>query len=173
MTLILEKFNLAVFQAINGLAGRWNWLDLFLVFCAGWLIYLILFYVVASALKREDLKRAVFLPVGAAILARFVLVEAVRYFIYSPRPFLVLENMKQLISHEPTSSFPSGHTSFIFALVFGTYLINKKAGLWLLIPAVLTGFSRIFVGVHWPLDVVAGVVAGWLAVMIMSKFFQK
>ena len=104
----------------------------------------------------------------SAIVARFVFVEAIRFFYYNPRPFLVLENVNQLINHETTGSMPSGHASFYFALATGVCLYNKKAGYIYLILAGLMGFARIFSGVHWPLDIIVEAVLG-IGTAILSK----
>ncbi len=61
---------------------------------------------------------------------------------------------------EKSVSFPSGHTASSFAAATGIFYIDKKKGIAPLIVAALIGFSRIFIHVHYPSDVVAGVIAG-------------
>ncbi len=166
MNLILEKFNVGGFRWINDLAGHNVWLDRFVVFAADKMGYLLILFVLVLFWKRNYFKKVVFVSFGSAIVSRFVFVTIIRYFIYSPRPFLILENMHQLLP-EDGSSFPSGHASFYFALAMAVYLYNKKAGYIYLILAGLMGIARIFVGVHWPLDIVAGAVLGVVVAYVM------
>lgn len=62
-------------------------------------------------------------------------------------------------------SFPSGHTTtaVLFAAIVGLYWRRLGVAVPLLLAALLVGTSRIVVGVHWPLDVLAGVFGGWLS----------
>ncbi|MEX2090833.1 MAG: phosphatase PAP2 family protein [Candidatus Paceibacterota bacterium] len=173
MNLILEKFNVIGFWAINNLAGHFNGLDLFMVFLAKWLGYVLILYILWQAWKSINFKNYIILTIGSAIIARFVLVELIRYFIYSPRPFTILENVNQLLAHEPTSSFPSGHVSFFFGLAFGSYFLNKKTGSWLLVLAGLIGVARVYVGIHWPLDIIAGAVLGWATAFLLNKVLAR
>lgn len=64
-------------------------------------------------------------------------------------------------------SFPSGHSTTIFTVagIFSLYL-SRSALICLVAAALLVGLSRIAVGVHWPLDVLAGAFGGWLAAML-------
>jgi undecaprenyl-diphosphatase len=174
MSSILEKFNLGGFRAINDLAGNLTWLDWFMVFSAKWLGYLLIVYVLWWLWKkRSDFKKNILLTIGSAVVARLIFVELIRYFIYSPRPFMILENVNQLFNHQMETSFPSGHASFFFALAVGSYFINKKTGIWLLVLAGLIGFARIFSGVHWPLDIVFGVFVGWAAAYLVHRFTPR
>ncbi len=173
MSLILEKFNVGGFRFINDLAGHNIWLDRFMVFAADKMGYILIAAVLIIFWKKDYFKRIVFVPLGSAIVARFVFVSIFRYLIYSPRPFLVLENVNQLMNHEFESSFPSGHASFYFALAMGVYLYNKKAGLIFLMLAGLLGVARIFVSVHWPLDILAGAVLGIVTAVLIRYLEQK
>jgi len=170
MSLILEKFNVVGFRWLNDLAGHNIWLDRFMVFAADKMGYLLILFVLVLFWKKSYFKKIVFASLGSALVARFVFVSVIRYFIYSPRPFLILENVNRLMNHELESSFPSGHASFYFALAMGVYLYNKKAGLVFLVLAGLMGLARIFVSVHWPLDILAGAGLGIFTAYIMERF---
>lgn len=61
---------------------------------------------------------------------------------------------------EKSVSFPSGHTATSFAAAIGIFYVDKKKGIIPLIVAALIGFSRIYIHVHYPSDVVAGVITG-------------
>ncbi|OGM99033.1 MAG: hypothetical protein A2915_03705 [Candidatus Yanofskybacteria bacterium RIFCSPLOWO2_01_FULL_41_34] len=173
MDLILEKFNLVGFRLINDLAGHNIWLDRFMVFAADKMGYLLILSVLIIFWKKNYFKKVVFVSFGSAIIARFAFVAILRYLLYSPRPFLVLENINRLMNHSLESSFPSGHATFYFALAMGVYLYNKKAGHVYLILAGLVGFARIFVSVHWPLDVLAGALLGCFTAVFMNKLAKR
>ena len=173
MDLILEKFNVEGFRLINNLAGNNVWLDRFMVFAADKMGYLLIVSVLILFWKKDYFKKIVFLSWGSAIVARFVFVSILRYLIYSPRPFMVLDRVNILMNHQLESAFPSGHASFYLALATGVYLYNKKAGYIYLILAGLMGFARIFVSVHWPLDILAGAGLGIVTAILVNYLKQK
>ncbi len=173
MITILEKFNLNVFRWINDLAGHNVWLDKFMIFAADNMGYLLVASVFILFWKKDYFKKVAFVSLGSAIVARLVFVSIFRYFIYSPRPFLVLEHVNVLMNHEVESSFPSGHASFYFALATGVYLYNKKAGWVYFALAGLLGFARIFVSVHWPLDILAGAVLGVVTAVLVNYLVNR
>ena len=74
-----------------------------------------------------------------------------------PRPFHVSEAIVPLIAHPSSFSFPSGHTSGSLTAAFALYkTMPKKVGVPAVILASLIGLSRIYVGVHYPTDVLGG-----------------
>ncbi len=80
------------------------------------------------------------------------------------RPWLVMEGFQTLTRSSDPNSFPSGHTcaAFAFAAAIWVATPNKKIRAAALIVAVLMGLSRLYVGVHFPSDVLAGMVIGSL-----------
>ena len=86
------------------------------------------------------------------------------------RPWLVVEGLSALVAEHDPNSFPSGHTcaAFAAALAWRPYL-SKKWGNTALLCAALMGFSRLYVGVHFPTDVLAGAVIGCLSGWIANK----
>ncbi len=91
-----------------------------------------------------------------------------------PRPFAVINALTPLIAKPTDFSFPSGHTtvSFAVALVIAR-MLPKKYGVPAVILAALVAFSRLYLGVHYPTDVLAGfvvaLVGSTLAVWIVRK----
>jgi undecaprenyl-diphosphatase len=61
---------------------------------------------------------------------------------------------------DTAASFPSGHTIFMFALATGVWRINKRFGWWLYALGLLIGAARVAGGVHYPSDIVGGIVLG-------------
>ena len=94
------------------------------------------------------------------------------------RPYEVIDGLKLLIEKQHDPSFPSGHSgaSFAAAVVF---LVKgpKKIGIPSIIMAFLIAFSRLYVGVHYPTDVIAGIITGTccaiIAIMIWSIVEKK
>lgn len=86
------------------------------------------------------------------------------------RPWLVVEGLAALVAEHDPHSFPSGHTcaSFAAALAWRPYLSKRWANT-ALICAALMGFSRLYVGVHFPTDVLCGAVIGCLSGWAASR----
>ena len=116
--------------------------------------------IVALATKNIDLRRnALLMLIPVAISA--IVANILKYTIDLPRPFEVYYFIKQLsVGGSPT--FPSGHTADAFAFATIASLVYRK---WfIIIPcifwAVLVGYSRMYLGVHFPSDVLAGAIVG-------------
>jgi undecaprenyl-diphosphatase len=105
----------------------------------------------------------VLVSIFAAFVARFGVKSIILLFYNRPRPFMDLPLTHKLISVNPVEnfqSFPSGHTIFLFALSWVVYSFNKKLGIFFIVCSAIVGMARIFVGVHWPSDILGGAVLG-------------
>lgn len=89
------------------------------------------------------------------------------------RPFTVNTTIELLVKAPLDASFPSGHTAVSFAAV--TALATAHSKLWrpALALAVLIAFSRLYLYVHWPSDVLGGVIVGVFAGWIGAKTAEK
>ena len=87
------------------------------------------------------------------------------------RPYYVLD-YTPLIPPVGDPSFPSGHTSASFAAATAIYAINKKWGVAAYLFAAVMGFSRLYLGVHFPTDVLAGALVGTAAAMLIIRVFR-
>ncbi|MEY7998896.1 phosphatase PAP2 family protein [Clostridium sp. Mt-5] len=103
-----------------------------------------------------------------AVILGAVLGEGIiKHIVQRPRPFVESGTMNLLISRPLSSSFPSGHTTAAFAAaaVLSRYFKRYAAGFFVL--AFLIAFSRLYLYVHYPTDVLAGIVLGLLCSKIV------
>lgn len=171
----------SLFNLIYSFAGKWwplDWLGIFLANYLGYFLVLAIIILLISAKggpasggKIKDQKQRVYffsLAILSVILARGIITEIIRFFYYQPRPFLILE-IQPLIAHAPTGSFPSGHATAFFALALVVFYFNRKWGCWIFALSLFMGLARIFTGVHWPSDILAGALIGLGSVLIIKK----
>lgn len=164
----------SLFTYINNLAGKWVCLDSIAIFFAEYFVY---FLVVGAGLffflvKRKERIRYLFLAGVSVVLSRLIITELIRFIWHRSRPF-VDHQVNQLIEHSTSGSFPSGHIAFLFALGVAIYFFNKKIG-WIFFGlSFLVGLARIFVGIHYPLDIIGGIVVGILGAIIIKFLFKK
>ncbi|MDP2939027.1 MAG: phosphatase PAP2 family protein [Candidatus Omnitrophota bacterium] len=95
-----------------------------------------------------------------------------KHLTHRPRPFFVYENI-HLIGKPVFSSFPSGHTALASAICIILCFKYRNLSFLFMLLAVLVGISRIYVGLHYPTDVMAGFILGGLtafAVLFLEKF---
>lgn len=97
----------------------------------------------------------------------------IKNLVQRPRPFTDFGQIVPLITLPGSYSFPSGHTVSAFAAMITLFFTQKKYTVWGLLLAVLMGFSRIYVGVHYPTDVLAGAVVGTAVACILGYIFKR
>lgn len=123
--------------------------------------------------RRPDLAAAIAL----AILFALVYVHSLKLGLNLPRPPAVFGSgeFNVIGPAHSAGSFPSGHAATAFAMIalLSVYLPSWGRLLPLLVLAGLAGLSRIAVGVHWPLDVLAGAAGGWLAGLAGSALANR
>ena len=111
-----------------------------------------------------------------AIVIGFLCTNVVlKHLVSRPRPWLDVAGLIPLIEEADPNSFPSGHTcaAFAFAGAALCTLPVRWGKALALGAAVLMGLSRLYVGVHYPTDVLAGaavgLLAGWIAVLLWKR----
>lgn len=154
----------ALFRAINGLAGQSATLDRFMVELAkpGNLFYPIVF--AAAYWLWRNRRECV---IGSAVLAGVIgatdaLGTHLKGLVQRPRPCLTLPEVQQLLGCGGAFSFPSNHAANTTAAAAFFQILYPRSG-WISWPLVLAiGLSRVYIGAHYPTDVIGGWVVGGL-----------
>jgi len=145
-------------------------------------IWVVVLGTIAGLGKKTGRKIAV---AGLAALAiGFASSEVIKEITMRPRPFLALSDVRLLIPEPSSFAFPSGHTTSAFAATSGAVLAAKRllrrVPLWgwgMLVLAAAISYSRIYVGVHWPTDVAAGVLlgfaSGWAGARLTLRWSKR
>ena len=159
------------------MAGWSVFMDSIGIFFANYLAYLLGIAALVFVFKQSEWRARVrvFLHLTLAVLiSRGIIAEIVHQIYDKPRPFLAM-GFQPLIG-ESGVSFPSGHASLLFALSFTIFAINRRWGWWFLALSFLNGIARIFVGVHYPSDILGGILvglAGWAVVYFLLEKENK
>jgi undecaprenyl-diphosphatase len=162
---------------INGLAGHHEWLDAIMRRAAGWgnLVFiglLALWFLVGWARGRSVERHAAVRALLASGLALGVN-QLITLIWERPRPFVAHPDVVHtLASHARDASFPSDHAAAGFAIAMVLVLCHRRLGWAALAFAALMSFARIYVGEHWPGDVLAGAAIGIAAALLLSTWLR-
>ena len=118
-------------------------------------------------------RKAGALALGAMVLGLLVTNVTIEPLVERARPWLVWP-ITPLVTEKDPNSFPSGHTCAAFAagLSWARALPQKGERIFVVVLAVLMGLSRLYVGVHYPTDVLVGAVIGALCAWVAWKAYQ-
>ncbi|HEX7386328.1 MAG TPA: phosphatase PAP2 family protein [Castellaniella sp.] len=164
----MEHLNQALFLWIN--ANDPSTTSLFIGhLLANTLIYLFPVYIVVNWLRTDGAGREALLQAVVAAIIGMILAWAIAKVWFHPRPFAIGVG-HQYLPHKATASFPSNHLSFIWSLCAGLYLhpVRRRAAVILAVIGLLVAWARIYMGVHWPLDMVGALVTAIVAAIISA-----
>lgn len=124
---------------------------------------------------------------AASLLLTFIITNlCLKPFIARVRPYEVIEGLTRIIEKQSDRSFPSGHTANSMAVGVMLWMVSQKyeklgdkklyfpkaAGWFFLILSILIGLSRLYVGVHYPTDVLGGALIAIADVMIVFGVYK-
>jgi undecaprenyl-diphosphatase len=165
----------ALFLHINGLAGKVPIIDGFfrgisndyfaVISCC--LILIWLWFGTRGDERRQVYQRTVLIAAISIGLASLLMLIVNQYY-FRPRPFNELPpGSVNLLFYRPTdSSFPSNLAAVLFAIAVPIIIKIRSYGLILLAIAVFSSFGRIYIGIHYPLDVLGGAAIGALGALL-------
>ena len=169
------SFDLQLFRLINNLAGHNAFVDGLMRLLVNeyflttimTLILVVFWFEGQDRDQRERDQRAILQAIITVFVANIVL-KLCNLIYLRPRPFDSHE--VNLLFYRPwDSSFPSNPATVGFSLATAIWLHNRRLGGLLLVLATLFGLSRIYCGVHYPLDVIAGALLGALSAYLVVR----
>ena len=170
----MEEFNVAAFLFINQYAGKSSFLDAALIGTAEVMPYIFILIIIYLWFVGSIERKKSSFNSGLSVLLGMLTSYLVSLFYYHSRPFV--NNLgTQLVEHAPDSSFPSDHTTFVFSISV-MFLFNKSTrviGIVLCFLSLISGLSRVFVGVHFPLDILGAILVATFSSMVVFKLRHK
>lgn len=146
-----------------------------------WLLLIVLaIFLFAKVTRRDTLKRIALLALIALLLSDLI-VLLLKQIVQEPRPFMTLESTRLLIAESDPCSFPSGHASSTLAVV-SIFLLNMEElakrhhvilDIALAVFAIVIMFSRVYVGVHYPFDVLCGALIGIAGAVVVNHYKDR
>jgi undecaprenyl-diphosphatase len=167
----LLEFDAQIFKYIRGLAGESEFWDNFFLASNRYSIAIFTAVLVWYFFRK---RRVFWTGLFSALLARGIFATLIHYLIYRPRPFVLLNEFEALIDTKGLdSSFPSGYAAYFFAIAFAVWLSDKRIGGILILGAMVLSFAQIYAGVHYPLDILGGILAAAVSVILVRRVLKN
>ena len=133
------------------------------------LAVLVALYILVRRKSEKAFALRLVLTVTLAMAAAYV----IRKLHYNPRPF-VIDLGRTFIEHAPTASFPSFHGTFMFSLAAALLFCPKEraSGMAILLLGLATAWARIYLGVHYPLDMLGALITAFAAAAAVHCCFR-
>ncbi|AKB36832.1 Bacitracin transport permease protein BCRC [Methanosarcina siciliae C2J] len=163
---MITNQNLALFHLINDMAGKSSALDTTMIFAANYLIFLFAVYLTYIWFAKNEYRQEA-LFAGYAALLGLGINFIITLFYFHPRPFM-LPTGTLLIAHAAESSFPSDHATIMFSvsLMLLTSGLRRNGAIFFIL-ALLSGFARVYAGLHFPMDMAGSLLVASLSVGIL------
>src|SRR3990172_4269025 len=162
-----------LFQLINQFAGANDFADYFFIFSAQAMILFLGFGVVALSITRiKECGKELFFDAAIGVCTALFINWLVPLFYIRPRPFLD-HAVTQILPIDPASkSFPSDHAAISFAIAMAVFQYNKFWGIIFFVLAFFVSIGRVYGGIHYPADILAGAVIGIAASFAIKRLLD-
>ncbi|PEA89593.1 undecaprenyl-diphosphatase [Bacillus thuringiensis] len=162
-----------IFYFINERVKKSFIIDNIMIFLAEYAQFIFPLILIILWLVNKKKSRIAVLQTTLAFGFSFSLIKIIKMFSYRDRPFISHLDINQLVEHSINSSFPSNHATSAFVIAVTVFLFYKRLGTICLMISFGIAFSRIWVGVHYPIDVIVGIILGTLISVLFHWCFGK
>nr|WP_255287118.1 undecaprenyl-diphosphatase [Bacillus cereus] len=162
-----------LFLLINNHVEKSGIIDNIMIFFAEYAQYMFPLLLIMLCLTKQVNSKFATFQVILAFSLTYTKIKLFKLFIYRDRPFISHVDINQLVEHTANSSFPSNHATSAFVIAMTIWFFYKRLGTACLILAIFISFSRVWVGVHYPFDVLAGATLGIFNALILHYFISK
>lgn len=171
-TAVLASGDRGDFLRVNDFARSTGWLHSPLLAYAkyGIVIFgalLVGGYLLARS-QRDPLCMARALLAGVGVLIAVSINQPIVHAVAERRPYDQIKGVLVLATRSVDPSFPSDHAIMAGATAVGLLLVNRKLGLVAAVAGLLMAFARVYVGAHFPIDVLAGLAIGAVVALVVQ-----
>lgn len=172
----IQNIDNQIIESLNNIVGKNDILDFLLRFFAEYFVLIVpislsLAWIFARRFWKGDADKVKVGLLEATIAGIFgwqIINRIIKAFYFRERPYDSGNDFKELFFHRPDESFPSDHTTLLFALTTYFYLLGwNKIGNWALIISLIIAFARIATAIHWPTDILGGAIVGAISAFII------
>ncbi|MFC7680209.1 undecaprenyl-diphosphatase [Paenibacillus sp. GCM10028914] len=167
----ISKINVELFRFINDIGKEYAFLNSTFIFLAEYMVYILALLTILFWFSRKLSNRMMVISAMISFMLAEILGKIAGQLHSNKQPFVELPHVNQLIEKTVNNSFPSDHTILFFSFCVTFCIFHKRwRYIWISL-AFLVGLSRVWVGVHYPADVIVGalistVCAYFIAIMV-------
>ena len=160
-----------LFHAVNDLQGRTGWAHSSMRFVAKdgialFAVLLVVGWLVGRGRGARVVAGAV--SAGAAALVALAVNQLIGNIVDRARPYTTHAGVRLLVARTSDFSFPSDHAAVAGAVAMGLLLVERRLGLVAVAAALVMAFARVYVGAHYPGDVVGGLAVGAITAVALD-----
>jgi undecaprenyl-diphosphatase len=168
---MLEAFDDRLFAALAAAPATQGYALDAAVFIARWMILMAPLSLALLWILGTHAERSAAVLAGMSAVVAVALAAAISAAWMHPRPFMV-HPVRNFLDHAPDSSFPSDHSTVLFALGFALCILPSKggrmAGIFTIVLAVAVGWSRVYLAAHYPSDIMGAAAVAAISTSVMA-----
>jgi len=178
--------NSYIFNLLHSLAWRDPLFDFIVIFCAQYLQYVVIIFAIFLILSRVNkdypgfrifyqIKKVIreLIRIFIIVIIAWGVTDILKNAIAFPRPFLVYENLQPLFIHGGMDSMPSGHATMFSAFSYLMYRMRGRIAMPIIYASICIMLARIIAGVHFPVDILAGILVGITVSSLLLKLEDR